>query len=301
MRRRQAGSRSTASVPPPGRGSSRAEPPWAVATARTIASPSPDAAAPARGVGAAEALERAPGELGRDAGAAVGDHELDPAVARPRGQRRPARRRGAARCRRGWRAPAPAAPRSPRSRTGSPGSTASARPASAAGPASRSRTVSSRPAASSGSICSSRCPASARAITSRSSASRLSRTASSSAAAIVARSSSGERSRRRATSSSPRRMASGVRSSWLASAANARSASSACSSRPEHRVERAPEPVDLVVVAGHGQPLRQRAVGDLRGAAAHPLDRAQRGRDGEPARERRARAARAGARSAARG
>ncbi len=59
----------------------------------------------------------------------------------------------------------------------------------------------------------------------------MSRSVSSAAEAIAARSSSGERPSARASSSSVRRIASGVRSSWLASATKDRSWASASASR----------------------------------------------------------------------
>ena len=74
------------------------------------------------------------------------------------------------------------------------------------------------------------------------------------------------------------RIASGVRSSWLASATNVRSRANAASSRVEHQVERLAEPADLVV----GRADREARAGlgglDLGGAPAHPLDRPQRRR-----------------------
>ena len=82
---------------------------------------------------------------------------------------------------------------------------------------------------------------------------------------------------RSASSSSVRRIASGVRSSWMASETNARSRANAASSRREHLVERAPEAADLVVGRRHRQPPARLAGGDRGGAAAHPLDRPQRG------------------------
>jgi len=75
-------------------------------------------------------------------------------------------------------------------------------------------------------------PASLTAMTSRSSASWLSRSASSPATRSAARSVSGGLSVRRATSTSVLRIASGVRSSWLASETKARSRSRARSRRP---------------------------------------------------------------------
>ena len=62
-----------------------------------------------------------------------------------------------------------------------------------------------------------------------------------------------------------------------ASATNARSRSSAASSRVEHRVQRLAEPLDLVAGLRHGQPLAGRLGRDRGCAAAHRLDRAQRG------------------------
>ena len=74
-------------------------------------------------------------------------------------------------------------------------------------------------------------PPSDRASTSRSSATRDSRSVSSAAEASADRSSPAGRGRRRASSSSVRSDASGVRSSWLASETNRRSWASAVSRR----------------------------------------------------------------------
>ena len=102
---------------------------------------------------------------------------------------------------------------------------------------------------------------------------------------LRASSSSCERGRRSASSSSVRNMASGVRSSWLAFATNRRSCSNAASSRPS---------ISFSVVArreissrpgGTGQPaglLRRHR----RRAAAHRLDRPERGGGEAVARER---------------
>ena len=89
-------------------------------------------------------------------------------------------------------------------------------------------------------------PWSARAMRRRSSASRERRWVSSAAERSAILSSSWERGRRSARSSSVRRSARGVRSSWLASATKRRSCSTAACEAGEHVVQRDGEPGDLV-------------------------------------------------------
>ena len=71
-----------ASAPPPGRFARPASPPCAVAIKLDDREPEAGAAAAARLVGAAEAVERAREEAGGDARPLVGDVELDAAVPR---------------------------------------------------------------------------------------------------------------------------------------------------------------------------------------------------------------------------
>ena len=188
------------------------------------------------------------------------DHvELDTTVASEPRQGDLARRRGAARCRRGCRAPARAAAgrrrrpaRSRRSRRidlsellgaplePAPRPTRRARRRRAARPRSGSR------------------PRSERAISSRSSASWARRSASWDDQRTASRAPRPSRAWRSASSSSVRSSASGVRSSWPASATKSRSRSSASSSRVEHLVQRLAEPLELVAGRRDGQPLAGR-------------------------------------------
>ena len=124
-------------------------------------------------------------------------------------------------------------------------------------------------------------------MSSRSSARRTSRSVSSAAEPTAVRSSSALRGRRRASSSSALRRASGVRSSWLASATKRRSCSSAASSRVEHLVERRCQVSDLVVTRRHGEPRSRCRRGDGARPAAHRLDGTERCGRQEVAAERR--------------
>ena len=185
-------------------------------------------------------------------------------------------RRGAARCRPGFRAPGRAAAgrrtrarRRPR-RRGSRGPARRARSAKRC----RVRSSSSRDLDGSGRTGSR--PSAARAISSRSSASwarwsRLLERGDERLAhvwVVVRRS-------RSAASSSALRTASGVRSSWLASATNRRSRSNESSQPGEHLVERLAEPADLVVRVRQRQPLAPAVERDPLRPPAHRLDRAR--------------------------
>ena len=142
-------------------------------------------------------------------------------------------------------------------------------------------------------------PWSERAITSRSSASWLRRSVSSAAERTASSSSVAACcAPRSASSSSVRRIASGVRSSWLASETNERSRASTACRRAEHRVERVAEAGDLVARRRHRQPAL-RLAGQLArraGASARPAAARRRRPRSRPARPR---AARAGRRSPA--
>ena len=124
-------------------------------------------------------------------------------------------------------------------------------------------------------------PRSARASTSRSSESRVSRATSSWAEPSASRSWSGVRSRPRASSSSVVRIASGVRNSWLASATSARSRSTARCRRPSIAFSVPASRDSSSSPAGPGAPPSVLA-GDLVRAATEPLDRPERGGDGHP-------------------
>ena len=116
---------------------------------------------------------------------------------------------------------------------------------------------------------------SARASSSRSSASRISRSVSAPASLIASTSASRLRPGRAASSSSARRIARGVRSSCPASATNPRSRW-----RPlqagEQRVDGGAQCRDLVAGGGDTEAPVEVAVADLRGLAPHPLDGPQR-------------------------
>ena len=224
-------------------------PPCARAIASTIARPSP---LPPRPRASSARLKRSNARAREPVGEArplVGDVQLDPAVAPRRPERHRPAPRGRARSRRGCRAPARPAPgrrrtgrRSPRPR--------SRRPSSAARAENRSATRRAGRATSSGSGRTGSPPWSERAIRSRSSASarqplgllggRAQRILE------LGRATAGWRS---ASSSSVCSSASGVRSSWLASATNRRSCSNARLEPREHLVQRLGEPRDLVACA----------------------------------------------------
>ena len=104
---------------------------------------------------------------------------------------------------------------------------------------------------------------------------------------------------RSASSSSVRSSASGVRSSWLASATKRRSCSKAVSSRCEHLVQRLGEPGDLVLRGRHRQAAPGRRRRDRARLAPHRLDRPQRRAGEHVAGERRKQRARAASRRAA--
>ena len=104
-------------------------------------------------------------------------------------------------------------------------------------------------------------------------------------------SSASERGRRSASSSSVVSSASGVRSSWLASATNARSRSSAVSSRSSIAFSVSPRRCTSSRACGHGQAPARLGRGDRLRLPAHRLDRPERGgREGVPEQRRRARA-----------
>ena len=124
-------------------------------------------------------------------------------------------------------------------------------------------------------------PRSVWAIVSRSSESWVSRSVSSAAEASAARSSCGERPAARASSSSVRRIASGVRSSWLASATKARSCSSASPRRSSISFSVLPSRATSSSLGGTRQALVGLGGRDLRRPRAHRLDRLQR-RGGDP-------------------
>ena len=142
-------------------------------------------------------------------------------------------------------------------------------------------------------------PWSERAITSRSSASCTSRSVSSAAERSAASSSSRLRPPRSASSSSALRIASGVRSSWLASATNVRSRANAASSRASITLSVSPSRPISSSAGGDRQARARRGGLDVGGAPAHPLHR--RAARPQPRRSRPARraAARSGRRSAA--
>ena len=92
---------------------------------------------------------------------------------------------------------------------------------------------------------------------------------------------------RSAPSSSALITATGVRSSWLASATKRRSRSNDRREAIEHLVERLPEAADLVVRRRQREPLGPAAERDVLRAPAHRLDRAQPGGGQRVAQQRR--------------
>ena len=297
--RAQAGSRSTASMPPPGRASSRALPPCGDGDRPHDREPEPRAAARTRRVGAAEALERAPREL--------------------RGRRpRRGRRRRARSSRRRVRAPSVTGPPPWRSalstrlpsacssRAGRPAararraSTASGRSSSAARPAKRSRTVASRPAASSGSRPQLQLPGVGprhheQVVGEPAEPHRLLQRGGDRRAQLLGRALAPERDLELAAQDRQRRaqLVAGVRGERPLGL-----------QRPleprQHLVQRVAEPVDLVVRPRYGQPLRRasgRRSATRAGASARPAATRRRPRSSPRASRRSARAA---ARSAAR-
>ena len=212
-------------------------------------------------VGPREALERARREGLGKAGALVGDSRA------PRARRSASRRAGwprgraAGRCRRGC--PSACSIRRGSSSASAPAGASAAieRPSASARGAKRPRTRSSSSSRRTRSRLTGSRPWSDRAITSRSSASRVSRSTSSAAEASAARSSSGERPGLPASSSSARRIASGVRSSWLGVGDEDALALQRGLDPVEHLVQRRGEPVDLVVGSRAGAGARRCAPG----------------------------------------
>ena len=206
---------------------------------------------------------------------------------RPRAARRPSPRprRASRRSRSGCRAPARAAG----GRRGARGRRAP-RPehrGPACGSARRRRRAARAPRTVS--ILSGSVPRSDRASTSRSSARRLRRSVSSVAERSAPRNSSAVRSRRSASSSSVFRLASGVRSSWLASATKPRSRSMAASSRASIALSVSPSRPISSSAGGSGS--RSPGLSSLiaGGLPAHRLDGPQRGGGDRVAGERRER------------